>query len=179
MAISRQKKEELVQQYVEQLNGSDAIIITSYRGLTVPQLQELRNKIREADGAFAVVKNTLAERALAEVGLSVPDEMLTGPIGIGFCRQNAPGVAKTISDFAKANELLIIKGGLMSGRVIDEAAVKSLASLPSIDVLRAQLLGLISAPASQLAGVLAGSVRQLVNVFNAYAEKGADAPAEA
>lgn len=179
MAITRQKKEELVQQYVEQLKGSDAIIITGYRGLTVTQLQELRNKIREAEGAFTVVKNTLAERALAEVGLAVPDEMLTGPIGIGFCRQNVPGVAKTISDFAKANELLIIKGGLMSGRVIDEAAVKSLASLPSIDVLRAQLLGLINTPASQLAGVLAGGVRQLVNVFNAYAEKGAEAPAEA
>lgn len=179
MAISRQKKEELVQKYVEQLNGSDAIIITGYRGLTVTQLQELRTKIREAEGAFAVVKNTLAERALSEIGLSVPDEMLTGPIGIGFCQQNVPGVAKAISDFAKANELLTIKGGLMSGRVIDEAAVKSLASLPSIDVLRAQLLGLISAPATQLAGVLAGSVRQLVNVFNAYAEKGTDVPAEA
>ena len=66
MAISRQKKEELVQKYVEQLNGSDAIIITGYRGLTVTQLQELRTKIREAEGAFAVVKNTLAERALSE-----------------------------------------------------------------------------------------------------------------
>jgi len=179
LAISREKKEELIQQYVEQLKGSDAIIITGYRGLTVPKIQELRNKIREADGAFTVVKYTLAERALAEVGMSVPGEMLKGPVGIGFCRQNVPGVAKTISDFAKANELLTIKGGLMSGRVIDEAAVKSLASLPSIDVLRAQLLGLISAPASQLAGVLASGVRQLVNVFNAYAEKEADAPAEA
>lgn len=179
MAISRAKKEELVQNYVEQLNGSDAIIITNYRGLSVSELQELRNKIREVDGAFSVVKNTLAQRALAEVGLSLPDEMLTGPVGIGFCRQNTPGVAKAITDFAKSNELLIVKGGLMGNKVIDEAAVKSLASLPSLEVLRAQLLGVINAPASQLVGVLAGGVRQLVNVFNAYAEKSSDASAEA
>ena len=179
MAISRAKKEQLIQEYVEQLNGSEAIIITSYRGLTVTDLQQLRGKIREAEGSFSVVKNTLARRALDEVGFSVPDEILTGPVGIGFCHQNVAGVAKAISDFAKNNELLEVKGGLMGAQFIDQAAIKSLASLPPLEVLQAQLLGVINAPASQLVGVVAGGVRQLVNVFNAYSEQGTESPAEA
>ena len=179
MAISRAKKEQLIQEYVEQLNGSEAIIITSYRGLTVTDLQQLRGKIREAEGSYSVVKNTLVRRALDEVGFSVPDEILTGPVGIGFCQQNVAGVAKVISDFAKDNELLEVKGGLMGAQFIDQAAIKSLASLPPLEVLQAQLLGVINAPASQLVGVVAGGVRQLVNVFNAYSEQGTESPAEA
>ena len=173
MAISREKKEELVKDYLDHINVSEAIIITSYRGLKVFQVEQLRRKIRDVEGGFAIVKNTLAERALKEAGLPVVEEMLIGPVGIGFCHSNVSGVAKAITDFAKQNELLTIKGGLLGDRVIDEAAVRSLANLPSLDVLRAQLLGLINAPASQLTGVVAGGVRQLVNVFNAYAEKDA------
>lgn len=179
MAISREKKEQLVAGYVEQLNKSEAIIVTDYRGLTVPQLQELRGKIREADGSFAIVKNTLAKRALEQAGLPTIDDMLTGPIGIGFCANNVPGVAKAITDFAKGNDKFVVKGGLMGSTIINDDAVKSLASLPSLDVLRAQVLGLINAPASQLVGVVAGGVRQLVNVVNAYAEKETEAAAEA
>jgi large subunit ribosomal protein L10 len=175
LAISRDKKEVLVKEYLDQLNVSEAVIITSYSGLRVSQVEQLRRKIREAEGSFAVVKNTLAERALKEAGLPVVEEMLTGPVGIGFCHHNVSGVAKAITDFSRQNELLAIKGGLLGNRVIDEAGVKNLANLPSLDVLRAQLLGLISAPASQLAGVVAGGVRQLVNVVNAYAEKEAEA----
>lgn len=175
MAISRDKKEVLVKEYLDQLNVSEAVIITSYSGLRVSQVEQLRRKIREAEGSFAIVKNTLAERALKEAGLPVVEEMLTGPVGIGFCHHNVSGVAKAITDFSKQNELLAIKGGLLGSRVIDEAGVKNLANLPSLDVLRAQLLGLINAPASQLAGVVAGGVRQLVNVVSAYAEKEAEA----
>ena len=171
MAISHDKKEELIAEYVQQLNDSEAIIFTSYRGLKVSDLQELRKRIREADGGFVVVKNTLAQRALTEIGLPVVDEMLTGPIGIGFCNHNITGVAKAITGYAKTNELLVIKGGLVGNQVVDDAAVRNLADLPSIEVLRAQLLGVINAPASRLAGVLAGGVRQVVNVINAYAEK--------
>jgi large subunit ribosomal protein L10 len=178
LAISRDKKDALIKGYVEQLQGSQAIIITQYRGLKVKELQQLRAKIRQANGSFAVVKNTLAERALAEVGLPVPKDLLVGPLGIGFCGNNIPDVAKAVTDFVKDHELMQIKGGLLGNRVIDEAGVRNLAKLPSIEVLRAQLLGLINAPASQLVGVLSGGVRQIVNVVNAYAEKG-NAPAEA
>lgn len=178
MAISRAKKEGLIGKYVEQLNNSEAIIITEYRGLKVKDLQQLRAKIREANGSFAVVKNTLAQRALAEAGLPTPEKLLVGPVGIGFCGSNIPGVAKAIADFSKDHEVMQIKGGLLGSRVIDEAAVRNLAKLPSLEVLRAQLLGVINAPASQLVGVLAGGVRQLVNVVHAYSEK-SSVPAEA
>jgi large subunit ribosomal protein L10 len=181
LAISREKKEVLITDYAQRVGSSEAIIITNYRGLKVTQLQELRAKIREAEGGFAVVKNTLARRALEQAGLPAPDDLLTGPVAIGFCYHNIAGVAKVITDFAKSNENLMVKGGLMGRQVIDEDGVRSLASLPSLDVLRAQLLGVINAPATQLAGVVASGVRQLVNVFNAYAEEGqkSDEPAAA
>jgi large subunit ribosomal protein L10 len=179
LAISREKKEQLVASYVERLEDCDAIIITDYRGLTVPAVQELRAKIREAEGSYLIVKNTLAKRALEEAGWNKIDELLTGPVGIGFCAKNVPGVAKAVTDFAKANDAFEVKGGLMGETMIDEAAVKQLASLPSLDVLRAQILGLINGPASQLVGVVSGGVRQLVNVVNAYAEKEAEPAAEA
>lgn len=178
MAISRKKKEELVQDYIKGFSDSEAIIITNYRGLRVADLERLRRKIREADGRFAVVKNTLAQRALEEAGIPVHEELLSGPVGIGFCYHNVTGVAKAITDFSKDNELLVIKGGFLGPKAITDTAVRDLASLPSLDVLRAQLLGVINAPASRLAGVVAGGVRQLVNVFNAYAEKGAETPTE-
>lgn len=179
MAISREKKEELVKEYTENLTNSEALIVTDFRGLGVSELQALRAKIREAEGSFSVVKNTLARRALEEAGLPVVDEMLIGPVAFGYCNQNITGVAKAIADFSEDNEHLAIKGGLMGTEILSEAAVKELASLPSIEVLRAQILGLINAPASGLVGVMAGSVRQLVNVFNAYSEQEAEAVAEA
>jgi large subunit ribosomal protein L10 len=106
------------------------------------------------------------------------EDAVTGPVGIGFSDHNVTGVAKAMVDFAKDNELLKIKGGIMGDRVLDEAAIKALADLPSLDVLRAQILGLINAPASQLVGVMAGGVRQLVNVINAYSETEGEAAAE-
>lgn len=171
MAISREKKKELVAQYAEQLNHSEVIIISDYRGLTVPELQRLRTKIREAEGSFFIVKNTLARHALKEAGLPTLDNMLKGTIGISFCRHNVAGVAKAVTDFAKEKDIFTVKGGLMGRQVIDGAGVKQLADLPPLEVLRAQLLGVINAPASQLVGVVAGGIRQVINVLNAYAEK--------
>jgi large subunit ribosomal protein L10 len=180
LAISREKKEELISTYVEQLNNSDAVIITDYRGLTVTELQELRAEIRKAEGSFSVIKNTLAKRALADAGLPAIDDLLIGPVGMGFCHQNVPGVAKAITNYAKDNETLEVKGGLMGEQLLDEATINNLATLPSLEVLRAQLLGLLNAPATQLTGVIAGGVRQLVNVVHAYADtEGEPAPAEA
>jgi large subunit ribosomal protein L10 len=179
LAITREKKDDLIQRYVTELNDSEAIIITSYRGLKVKDVEKLRRRIRDADGSFAVVKNTLATRALTEAGWTVADDLLAGPVGIGFCHHNISGVAKVITDFSKENDLLVIKGGVLGTRVINEAGVKSLATLPSLEVVRAQFLGLLNSPASRLAGVVAGGVRQLVNVLNAYAEKDKEASAEA
>lgn len=117
-----------------------------------------------------IVKNTLAKKALHEIGLTDLDDLFEGPVAISFCYGDVPPVAKTLIDFAKDVELLEIKGAILDKAFLDEAAVQSLAKLPPLDVIRAQLIGIISAPASQLAGVVASGVRQVINVINAYAE---------
>ncbi len=171
MAISRDKKEQLVQEYVTELKRSEGVIVTGYKGLKVSELEQLRTKIRETDGAFYVVKNTLAQHAIQQANLPAIDEILSGPVGISFCHSNVAGVAKIIIDFSKQKESLKIKGGLLGNKSLDETEVRSLANLPSISILRGQLLGLINAPASRLVGVLASGVRQLASVINAYVDK--------
>ncbi len=172
MAITRKKKEALVAQYIEEMQQTNALFLTNYQGLTVNEMTSLRHKLREADGDYTIVKNTLAKIALEKVGLSGIDSLFEGPVGIGFCHGDPPPVAKVLVDFAKETKVLEIKGGLMDNAVLDESAVKNLADLPPMDVLRAQLLGVISAPATQLASVVASGVRQVINVVNAYAESG-------
>lgn len=182
MAITREKKESLVVEYLDHLNNSEGIIITGNQGLKVSELEELRTKIRNAEGKYYIVKNTLAKRVLKEANLPTMDDLFKGPVGIGFCHNNIAGVAKAITEFAKGNDNLVIKGGLLGNQVIDQAGVSELVKLPSIHELRSKILGLLNAPASQLVGlfdqpatkmvtVLDGGVRQLVNVVNAYSQK--------
>ncbi len=170
MAISRKKKEELLAGYVESLQNSNAIFLTNYQGVTVNDMTVLRRKLREANGGFSVVKNTLVKRAFSDAGLPQLDNLLEGPVGIGFSFGDPPPVAKALVEFAKVTDALQIKGGLLEGTILDEQAIKDLADLPPLEVLRAQLLGVISAPATQLAGVVASGVRQVVNVVKAYAD---------
>lgn len=179
MAISRQRKEELVQEYVENLQRSRAIILTDFRGLSVNEMQALRRRVRDAQGGYAVVKNSLARLALEQAGYPAIDQMLEGPAGVSFCFGEVPAVAKTLTEFAKEYEVFAIKGGVMGNQVLSADAIKKLADLPPLEVVRAQLLGLISAPASQLAGVVASGVRQVVNVLNAYAEQESESAAAA
>jgi large subunit ribosomal protein L10 len=105
------------------------------------------------------------------VGERVPEQLLVGPVAVGFCYQEVPAVAKAFKDFAKDRELLVLKGGLMAGRALSAADVEAIADLPPLEVVRARLIGMLSGPARNLAGVIAGGVRQVVNVLNAYAEK--------
>ncbi len=170
MAISRKKKEALLAGYVESLQNSSAVFLTNYKGVTVNDMTVLRRKLREADGGFSVVKNTLVKRAFNDVGLPQVDALLDGPVGLGFSFGDPPPVAKALVEFSKVNDALQVTGGLLDGAILDEQAIKDLANLPPLEVLRAQLLGVISAPATQLAGVVAGGVRQVINVVKAYAD---------
>jgi len=170
LALSREKKETILAKYVEDLKNSSAIFLTKYKGLTVNEMTDLRRKLRKADGGYTIVKNTLAKKALAEAGLTGLDELFEGPVGISFSYGDPPPVAKALVEFAKDADALELKGGLLGNVFLDEAAVKNLADLPPMEVIRAQLLGVISAPATQLAGVVASGVRQVVNVVKAYAD---------
>lgn len=171
MAISKEKKQDLLAQYEEAINSSRGVIVTEYRGLSASELGQLRAAIREADGSFSVVKLTLFKLALERAGIHVPEKLLVGPVAVGFCHQEVPAVAKAFKDFAKEKELLVLKGGLMGGRALSATDVESIADLPPLEVVRAQLIGMLNGPARNLAGVIAGGVRQVVNVLNAYAEK--------
>lgn len=172
MAINKQRKEELLAQYKNELKSASALFLTRYQGLSVNQVNDLRKKLRETDSSFAIVKNTLAKKALADAGLTGVEDLFEGPVGVSFVHGDPPPAAKVLAEFAKDSKVLEIKGGLLGTTVLSEAAIKDLAELPPMDVIRAQLVGIISAPATQLAGVVASGVRQVVNVVHAYADSG-------
>jgi large subunit ribosomal protein L10 len=173
LALTKERKSELVKEYRELFSKSQALVLANYRGLPMGELSALRGKVREANGEFHITKNSLTAIALKEAGLPAPGEFFEGPTAIGFAFGDAPAVAKAIVDFAKDSQFVTVKGGLLGDRVLTSQDVEALASLPPLPVLRAQLLGLISAPASRLAGVVAGGVRQIVNVVKAYADQDA------
>jgi len=172
LAISKARKQELVAQYSDLLARSQAIILTEYRALSVPETQRLRRKLQEEGAVFSVVKNTLFKLALQRAGLPTLDDLLVGPTAVGFCMQDVPSVAKAMLDFAKdATGVLSPKGGLLGDRVISAEDVKSLAQLPPREVVLAQVLGGIQAPASQIAGVVASGIRQILNVLQAWVDQ--------
>jgi large subunit ribosomal protein L10 len=179
LAISKARKEELVKTYDELIGKSTGMILIEYRGLTMKGMDPLRSKLRDASGELHVVKNTLAQRALTAAGHRVPPEMLTHSTAIGFAFSDVAGVAKALSTYAKDSEFVSIKGGLLGDRILTSADVEALAELPPLPIVHAQLLGLLATPASRLVGVVAGGVRQLVNVVKAYSEKEGEAPAAA
>lgn len=179
MAINKKRKDELVNQYVELINNSRAVVLTEYTGLDVNQLQQLRAEVRKADGAYHVTKNTLLRLALEQTGKPVPEELLHGQLGAGFALNEVPSLAKALTDFAKDKEQLVIRGGILGDHVVTAEQINDIANLPSLDVLRAQLIGLIQTPARNIAGTVASGVRQLVNVLDAYAKKDDQAEAEA
>jgi len=181
LAISRKRKEELVALYGELLEKSDAIFLAEYRGMSVKTMENLRIEVDKVDGVFHVTKNTLLRHILEEANIDLPEDFLTGQLAAGFAMAEGPALAKTLVDFASKQEHMTIKGGFLGTRFLTADDIEALAKLPSLDQLRAQILGLINAPAQNIAGVVAGGVRQVVNVLDAYAksENGGSEAAEA
>ncbi len=171
MAISKQRKDELVAQYIEQLEQSKGIILVDYRGLGVNDTDGIRHAMRPIGGKFQVVKNRLMLLALQKVGMSLPAEWLLGPTAVGFCYDEVPAVAKVFADTAKDLDALNIKGGMIGTSVMDPAQVRTIADLPSKEVLLGQVLGTINAPATQVVGVVASGLRQILNVLQAHVDK--------
>lgn len=177
MAISKERKEEVFAQYGEWMKHSQAMIVTQYTGLSMKSMDELRRKVREAGGEFHIVKNTIAELAFKEAGIPLPKGIFEGSSAVGFAFQDPPALAKVFVDFGRTAEVVKIKGGFLGASPMTAEQVKSLADLPPLPVMRAQLLGVILAPASQLARTLAEPARSLAAVFKAFADR--DAAAEA
>ena len=178
MAISRARKEELVAQYIDLIEHSKAVFLTEYSGLNVKEMEDLRAEVDKANGAYHVTKNTLLQHAFEKTEVPIPDDFLLGQLATGFALDEAPSLAKALVDFADKNDHLTIKGGFLGTRYITSAEIEALAKLPSLDQLRAQLLGLLNTPAQNIAGVVASGVRQVVNVLDAYSKTEEDAAAE-
>lgn len=172
MPISRNRKEELVAQYVELLKESQGIIVTKNSGMGMTQFNELRAKLRDLNSTYVVTKNTLLRIALQEVGLPVPEELLTGPVVVAFAREDVSATAKAVLDFIKPfGEVFAVEGALVGSELYDAKGVDALSKLPTIEELHAQLVGLIIAPASGLVSVINGGATQVLNVIAAYAAK--------
>jgi len=177
LAISRARKEELVAQYGDLIENSRAIFLTDYKGLSVKELENLRIEVDKANGAYHITKNTLLRNALESAEISIPEDVLLGQLAAGFALEEAPSLAKALVDFAEKNDNLVIKGGFFGTNYLTDKEIEALAKLPSLDQLRAQILGLLNAPAQNIAGVVASGVRQVVNVIDAYSKSEEDAAA--
>jgi len=171
LAISRKRKEELVKQYVEYLQTSEGVILADYRGLRVGETERLRRSLREQEAAFQVIKNRLFKLAMAQVGVEMPQEWLDGPTAAAFCRGQVPAVAKAMDNFGKEFGFFSIKGGMIEADIMPAQKIMALASLPSKEVLQAQTLGTINAPASRIVGTVANGIRQVLNLLQAYMDK--------
>lgn len=177
MAISKEQKNDLVAQYNEWIDNSRAMIVAQYQGLSMKDLDQLRRELRQVGAEFHVVKNTLSKLAFDNAGLAYEEDLFEGSTAIGFAFQDAPGLAKAMTEFGKEAESLKVKCGYLGQDSITAAEVQALADLPPLPVVRAQLLGVMMAPANQLARVLVEPGRQVAAVLRAYAEK--DTAAEA
>jgi large subunit ribosomal protein L10 len=166
LSLNRNEKAEVVAQVSAQAAKAQTLALAEYRGLTVEHLNALRKQARDKGVYLHVLKNTLARRAVAGTPFEVAAESMSGPLIYGFS-EDAVAAAKVIADFAKTNDKLIVKAGAYAGKALDANGVKALASIPSKEVLLAQLAGLLMSPISRIARVLA-----------AVAEK-KEAPAEA
>lgn len=184
MAINKERKTELVQEYVSMLEQAKGVVITEYRGMTVKHLDELRGKLREQNASFTITKNTLLKIALEQVGMAVPEDLLVGPVALAVAYEDLPATVKTVLDYAKDNELFIAKGGVLGTQAVKADSLEAISQLPPLDVLRAQLLGMTTMPLTQLVGLLDEPGRQvvavikaatdgIVNVLAAYSQKAA------
>jgi large subunit ribosomal protein L10 len=176
LAISKERKQELVEEYKDWVSKSRAVILTEYEGLSMKDLDSLRAKVREVGAEFHVVKNTLGKIAFEQSELPLPEGYFEGTTAAGFAFEDAPALAKALTDFSKTAEALKIKGGYLDVAPMSAEEIIALAELPPLPVMRARLLGTIMSPASQLARVLNEPARQIATVLKAYADK---EPAEA
>ena len=169
-AVDRSEKAEEIAKLNQTFKDANLVVITRQSGLTVQEVTDLRRKVRAAGASYKVAKNRLTLRALEGTSFKALGTLFTGPTAIAYSKDPV-AAAKVISAFAKDNEKLTIVGGALGENTLDVAGVQALATLPSLDALRAKIIGLIQAPATKIAGVLAAPAGQVARVFSAYGAK--------
>jgi large subunit ribosomal protein L10 len=179
--MNRDEKAAVVDQIAEQFSSADAIFAVDYRGISVAQAAELRARLRAADARFRVVKNSLSERAADQAGLQAIKPMLTGPTALTFVNGDAAAAAKALNDAAREFQLLEFKGGLLGEQLLEAEDVRSIARLPSRDVLYGQLVGVVASPLTGLVRTLNALISGLAIQLGAIRDQGlvsGEAPAE-
>lgn len=167
--MDRIQKSELVASMGEVFSTAGTVVVVHYDGLDVANMTALRGKMRDAGAELKVVKNRLTRLALKDTDFEGISDLFTGPVAIGFS-EDVVAPAKVLVEFAKGNDALRVIGGSMGTTVLDEAGVKSLAAMPSLDELRGKLVGVLQAPAQKLAAVTQAPAGQLARVFGAYSK---------
>jgi large subunit ribosomal protein L10 len=171
LALTRQQKEQVIAQYKQWLDNSQAVVLVEYTGLKMNELDVVRAKVRETGGEFHVLKNTLARKVFEAHGINVPAGYLEKSTAMAFAFKDAAATTKALTDVTKSMEAVKLKGGFLNKQALTGAQVKALADLPPLPVIRAQLLGVLQAPAGKLVRTIAEPARSLASVFRAYSEK--------
>jgi len=180
----RSEKERVVSELAKRLRDTETLMVADYRGLTMPEIDELRTRLLEAGARFTVVKNTLTKLAAEEAGTTDVLELIEGPTAIAFleAESDPAAVAKVLNEVARANDVLVIRGGILEGTVVGDAEIKRLATLPPAEVLRAQLAGAVIGPVTTVVGLFTAPLRDLVGIIDArirqLEEQGETAPEE-
>jgi large subunit ribosomal protein L10 len=169
--MNRDQKATAIAEIAAHIDESQAVFAVDYRGISVPQVAELRAKLRESDATFKVVKNSLTERAADQVGAETLKALLEGPTALTFVRGDIATAAKAVADFGRATQMLPFKGGLMDGAAIDPEQIRSLSRLPSREVLYGQLVGVVASPISGLVRTLGALVSGLAVALEQVREK--------
>lgn len=167
--MHRSEKERVVEQLAERLRSAETLMVADYRGLTMPEIDELRSRLLEAGARFTVVKNTLTKLAAEQAGTTDVLELIDGPTAIAFLEADGDpvAVAKVLNETSRAHDVLVIRGGVVEGTVVGDAEIKRLATLPPADVLRAQLVGAVAAPLTTVVGLFTAPLRDLVGILDA------------
>lgn len=169
MAKTRQQKEEMLVNISDKFASKKAVIV-DYKGLSVGEIESLRNTLEENGVSFSVIKNTLAKIALKKQNIDIDAEILKKPIAVAFTDDEVAG-SKGVVEFAKSHEALEILGGIIENKFVPESTISALSLLPSREELYAKVVGSIAAPLSGMVNVLSGNIRGLINVLNGYKEK--------
>jgi large subunit ribosomal protein L10 len=167
--MQKSEKERVVAELAERLRSAETLMVADYRGLTMPEIDELRTRLLEAGARFTVVKNTLTKLAAEQAGTKDVLELIEGPTAIAFLEADGDPVAaaKVLNETARARDVLVIRGGILEGVVVGDDDIKRLATLPPVDILRAQLAGAVVGPLAMVVGLFTAPLRDLVGVIDA------------
>jgi large subunit ribosomal protein L10 len=171
--VKKDDKERLVSELTERLKSTDTLLVADYRGLTMPQIDDLRTKLLEHGARFAVVKNTLTRRAAEAAGSDALLALLEGPTAIAFLESEGDpvAVAKALVDAARDTKVLELRGGMLEGRPVEPGEIESLAKLPPVDILRSQVLGAVTAPLTGILALFTAPLQDLYGLIDARIEQ--------